>query len=99
MRTEMNFNSLAIANAVRGVIGELNAAERSHPSWPRDLLRQTAVIVEEVGELQRAVLKLIEANEIAPLSGEMEALLQRDITQECRQVGAMAIRMLSERGD
>lgn len=71
---------------------ELEKAKRKHPEWPRDIIHASAIICEEAGELIQAALDYC----YAPESGNMKAEQWLNIEKEAIQVGAMAIRFLTE---
>jgi len=84
-------------NVFEKVIEEVRKAEDKHPVWPRDPMRQAAVVAEEAGELLRAVLTQIEECEKPRMSVREFISLNHDIEKEALQTAAMAIRFLVER--
>lgn len=67
------------------VLAEVLRATRKFPSWPTDPLHALAVLGEEYGELNKAVLQAIyEPHKSTPL----------DVREEAIQTAAMAIRFL-----
>lgn len=85
------------------VAREVDRAECLHPEWPTDLLRQVMVVSEEMGEVQKAALTLVERLEDGQC-GEMDSFwkerivrLNLDIDEEAVQVAAMVLRFLYNR--
>lgn len=85
------------------VEAECRKAEDKHPSWPADRLRQAAIVVEEAGELLRAVLCLTEHRDgVSHPSGvhgyqehiKIGADLDGAILHEAAQTAAMAMRFI-----
>lgn len=69
------------------LIHELVNATQKHPTWPTDPLHALAVLGEEYGELNKAILEWIyEPNK--------EGVSQDEIRKEAIQTAAMAIRFL-----
>jgi len=71
-------------SSINLILKELQGAKKQHPEWPTDLIHQSAIVAEEAGELTRASLNCIYKNESI-----------EDCESEAIQVGAMAIRFLS----
>lgn len=78
--------SLAAAPLFSAVFAELDRARTKFPTWPTDPLHAVAVVQEEVGELQKAVLQL---------SYEPGKASSEDVRDEAVQVAAMALRFLA----
>jgi len=72
-------------SAMRAVLAELDRAMRKFPTWPTDPLHALAVLGEEYGELQRAVLQH---------TYEPEKATQTEVRAEATQTAAMALRLL-----
>lgn len=74
------------------VFDELRRAEAKFPSWPENMFEGLAILGEEFGELQQAVLQ-----------NKYEAQPYSNIRKEAVQTAAMALRFLfnleSEAGD
>lgn len=67
------------------VIVELHKAMRKFPTWPTDPLHALAVLGEEFGELNKAMLQLVyEPHKTSPHEVRLEAV----------QTAAMALRLL-----
>lgn len=96
-----------VRNIFDTFVSELERAEKKHPQWPTDPLRQTAVVVEEAGEALQATLNLVEYREImepsdyAPINQVLYRDTvdehQRQIDKEMVETGAMALRYLLNR--
>jgi len=72
-------------NIPEQVLAEVSAATTKFPTWPTDPLHAMAVVGEEVGELQKAVLQAVyEPHKSNP----------DDVRAEAIQVAAMAFRFL-----
>ncbi len=72
-------------NIQEQVIAEVMAATTKFPTWPTDPLHAFAVLGEEVGELQKAILQAVyEPHKSNP----------DDVRAEAIQVAAMAFRFL-----
>ena len=69
------------------IIKELREAKKKH-LWPQDIIYQGAIVAEESGELTKATLELKEGK------GNHD-----QVVLEATQVGATAIRMLSNNLD
>lgn len=67
------------------VLDELNRARTKFPTWPTDPLHAAAILAEEVGELQQAILQEIYEPERAQPGG---------VQTEAVQTAAMALRFL-----
>ena len=65
---------------------EVERASRIHPRWPKDPIHAMAVLGEEYGELNKAILQYI-------YEPHKEVTLE-DIEEEAIQTAAMAIRFL-----
>lgn len=66
------------------VIAELARATAKFPTWPTDPLHALAVVGEEYGELQKAVLQHVYE--------PSKAVSRQDIREEAIQTAAMALR-------
>ena len=71
--------------AIEAVLSEMDAATRKCPTWPTDPLHAVAVLNEEVGELNKAVLQ----ETYAPHKQN-----RGDVRREAVQTAAMALRFL-----
>lgn len=71
---------------VSDVFDELRSAESKFPGFPVDALHAMAVLQEEVGELQKAILQRV-------YDGP-EKSTEQDVRAEAVQVAAMALRFL-----
>jgi NTP pyrophosphatase (non-canonical NTP hydrolase) len=69
---------------------ELAGALHKFPEWPTDPIHAAAIVAEECGELQRAVLQL---------TYEPHKTSRLEVMQEARQTAAMAIRFLASMND
>lgn len=69
---------------------ELDEALRKFPGWPTDPIHAAAIVAEECGELQRAVLQSVY---------EPHKTSRLEVMQEARQTAAMAIRFLASMND
>jgi len=67
------------------VLIEVSRAMEKHPTWPTDALHAKAVLDEEVGELEQAILQHIYEPEKSSLS---------NVKEEAIQSAAMTIRFL-----
>jgi hypothetical protein len=90
------------------VTDEIKRAEKKHPGWPTDRLRQAAIIAEEGGEVLRAALNIIEFEEhlvrgrAMPNADKYSITLdynnlehmEQELIKEVVQTGAMALRFL-----
>lgn len=74
------------AKQFKDVQHELDEALRKFPEWPTDPIHAAAIVAEECGELQRAVLQL---------TYEPGKTSRLEVMQEARQTAAMAIRFLA----
>lgn len=75
----------ALESVVLQITNELQRARRSFPEWPDDPLHAIAIIVEELGELQRAALHRVY---------EPEKSIPGNLREEALQAGAMCMRFL-----
>lgn len=94
-------NQRALAQILRA----LKEAEKKHPSWPENRLRQVAIVVEEAGEALREALNIIEFEEKlvrttrsvpydVTLDHHALAMLEEELKKEITQTAAMALRWL-----
>jgi len=74
-----------LAFQIAAVMDELYRAEAKFPQWPSDPIHAAAVLGEEFGELQKAVLQHTYEPEKATLE---------DVRMEAIQTTAMALRFL-----
>jgi hypothetical protein len=72
---------------------ELQHAERKHPGWHTDAVRQVAVLMEEAGEAMQATLNMVEWEEFRP-DLPRDPDLEAKVLKEVAQTGAMALRYL-----
>lgn len=72
-----------IADTLTDILTELDRAETLHPSWPTDIVHQTAIMTEEAGETLRAALNAHYHG------GKVE-----EVRMEAVQTGAMVLRLL-----
>lgn len=70
---------------VKDVLAELTRARRKFPEWSTDPLHAFAVLNEEVGELQKAILEA---------TYEFPKSTREDVRAEAVQAAAMVIRFL-----
>jgi NTP pyrophosphatase (non-canonical NTP hydrolase) len=77
------FRDLLRSVALTQIKEELAAAEKKHPTWPKDTVHASAILNEEAGELTQAAIDYHYDN------GSLEK-----VRREAAQVGAMAIRVL-----
>lgn len=70
--------------AFSSIIDELDKAEIKHPDWPEDIVHQAAILSEEAGETVKAAL------DVFYFGKSIE-----QFKKEAAQVGAMAMRILS----
>ena len=73
------------AEAIEEVLSELDAATRLFPTWPTDPLHAVAVLNEEIGELNKAVLQE---------TYKPHKQNRWDVRSEAIQTAAMALRFL-----
>lgn len=74
--------------AVKLALDELERAETKFPLWPTDPVHAAAIVQEELGELQRAVLQ-------GCYQREELKIIDDDIRKEAIQTAAMALRFLA----
>jgi len=67
------------------VLNEVGRATKKFPTWPTDPLHAFAVLGEEVGELQKAILQTVY---------EPHKSTKDDVRKEAIQTAAMALRFL-----
>lgn len=79
------------APVVTKIVQELLRAKQKFPRWPRDAIHASAIIAEEVGELQQATLKFAYETRDGK---DNAAGLRVQMQDEAVQVAAMAIRFL-----
>lgn len=70
---------------IEEVINEVAKATQKFPTWPNDPIHAVAVLGEEYGELNKAVLQLVY---------EPHKSTAEDVKEEAIQTAAMAIRFL-----
>ena len=70
---------------IKDVIAEIDRAEEKFPDWPTDAIHAFAVLGEECGELNKAVLQCTYERQKSNLD---------DVRGEAIQTAAMAIRFL-----
>lgn len=75
-----------MSKLIQEVITELQQAANKFPTWPTDPMHAKAILGEEVGELEKAILQCIY---------EPEKATPQDVYDEAIQVAAMAIRFLA----
>ena len=76
---------MLLEDAISDVYEEISAATQKYPEWPNDPLHAVAILGEEFGELQKAVLQLCyEPHKSSP----------EHIKDEAIQTAAMAIRFI-----
>jgi len=95
-------NLKAYQYLVAAIANKLNEAEQKHPVWPKDLVRQAAIVGEEVGELLKAALDRTEYQEkhlfnLCGCQAEKVAKMEDEINEEALQTAAMAVRFLLNR--
>ena len=73
---------------IESILCELALAEDGHPSWPKDIIHQVAIMAEESGEAVRAALNYVYEK------GSLE-----DYKMELIQTAAMSIRCLKNLPD
>ena len=76
-------NWLSDSNLMLALADELDRAEKLHPDWPKDLVYQAAIVMEEAGEFMQAVM-----------NHRFHDGAFEDVVREIQQVGAMALRFL-----
>lgn len=72
-----------LVETLHSIINELERAQKLHPDWPKDLIHQVAIQVEESGEALQAALNHIYHD--APIE-----LVRKELVQ----AGAMVLRCL-----
>lgn len=72
-------------NVVDQVVAEVGRATRKFPTWPTDPLHALAVLGEEYGELNKAMLQL---------TYEPHKTSAADVREEAIQTAAMALRLV-----
>lgn len=65
------------------ILSELEKAEEKHPDFPKDIIHQVAIMIEESGEAMRAALQHV-----------YEGGSKEELRLELKQTGAMCIRCL-----
>lgn len=78
-------NDQFVNDILMEIANEVESAQQKFPSWPVDPLHAMAVLAEEVGELQKAVLQ----ETYEPVKND-----KGDIYKEALQSGAMVVRFL-----
>jgi hypothetical protein len=73
------------AEAVAEVLKRLGEARQLHPTWPKDIIHQTAIMVEEAGESIQAAINAVYHD------GS-----RHDLNWEVMQTAAMCLRILTE---
>jgi len=68
---------------IEDVFDELKRAENIHPGWPENIFEALAIVGEEFGELQQAVLQ-----------NKYEGGIESHIYEEAIQLSAMSLRFL-----
>ncbi len=71
--------------AFKAVFHEVQRAQKKFPEWPTDPVHAAAIIAEELGELQKAILEV---------TYEPHKSNRGDVQEEAIQTAAMAIRFL-----
>lgn len=79
--TTVHFNDI-----LKEVMEELRTAVAKHPNWPADPFHALAILGEEYGELQQAILQRVYEDD--------KNVSMDDIRKEAVQTAAMAIRFL-----
>lgn len=74
-----------VFEVLREVLAELNSATGKFPTWPTDPVHAGAVVVEELGELMKAVLE----QTYEPMKAKPD-----QVRKEAVQTAAMAIRFM-----
>ena len=72
------------------ILDEVKRATRKFPEWPTDPLHALAVLGEEYGELNKAVLQLT----YEPEKFTTHSAGKRQVREEALQTAAMAVRFL-----
>ena len=73
---------------IESILCELSLAEDGHPSWPKDIIHQVAIMAEESGEAVRAALNYVYEK------GSLE-----DYKMELIHTAAMCVRCLKNLPD
>jgi hypothetical protein len=79
--------------AIELVCREIERAEKKHPNWPTDRLRQVVVMCEEAGEALRAALLIIETEEELVGVGAYNELDGHNTAQDAYEVTLQYNRM------
>ena len=82
----MNASANTPAPALLAMVCELERAMQKFPTWPTDPLHALAVLGEEFGELNKAMLQL---------TYEPYKTTAADVREEAVQTAAMALRLLA----
>ncbi len=76
--------------AIKQILKELESAMGKFPTWPTDPFHALAILSEEVGELNQAVLQLT----YEPDKVVTRKLGEQAVREEAIQTAAMALRVL-----
>jgi hypothetical protein len=79
---------LADSNLMLSFADELDRAEKLHPQWPKDIVYQACIVMEEAGEFMQAVMNY-----------KFHGGSPEDVVREIQQVGAMALRFMKNLPD
>lgn len=74
---------LSDSNLMLALADELDRAEKLHPDWPKDIVYQACILMEEAGEFMQAVMNY------KFHGGSLEC-----VVQEVQQTGAMVLRFM-----
>lgn len=74
-----------IIEPLKPIFKALEDAHMKHPNWPENINKQTLIIIEEAGEVAKAVLKYQDEG------GTLE-----DVKAELHETAAMCLRMLND---